>query len=287
MHREGISRRARGPGDRYPGSRRRARSPGPCGHSLNSGEHDKGSLPHVPVPVVAQTHRPTWLRPAVVLRRGECQHQTGSPRGEYYPRVRPSGGELESDRGPGARAGTKYVAHGLPHPLSLQWWGERQLTIRLRGGKSHPPRHQEPRHQRGRHSIVPAGLSQSSHCAALPTAQALREGILTRFSLKRVGAPPPPREGWVAILPCRSTKCDNTPSQPQSVEKKASQTVSPSSPVGEYPPRRETLKSTHARRRPGEDAPSGKHDLRDRKFTCAGRGRPGNNPALPLYPLHT
>jgi len=42
--------------------------------------------------------------------------------------------------------------------------------------------------------------------------------------------------------------------------------VSPGSPIGEYPPLKKTLKSTHARRRPGEGTPSDKHELCDRKF---------------------
>jgi len=63
--------------------------------------------------------------------------------------------------------------------------------------------------------------------------------------------------------------------------------VSPGSPVGEYPPRKETPKSTHARRRPEEDAPSGKHELCDRKFACPGRRPRGDTHALPSYPLHT
>jgi len=52
------------------------------------------------------------------------------------------------------------------------------------------------------------------------------------------------------------TWCDNTLSAPHPVGGRASQTVSPGSPVGEYPPRKKTPKSTHARRRPGEGAPA-------------------------------
>jgi len=61
--------------------------------------------------------------------------------------------------------------------------------------------------------------------------------------------------------------------------------VSPGSPVGEYLPRKKTPKSTHARRRPGEGAPSDKHELRDRKFTCPRRRTRGNTHASPFYPV--
>jgi len=81
--------------------------------------------------------------------------------------------------------------------------------------------------------------------------------------------------------------CDNTRSQSHPVGGKASQAVSPGSPVGEYPPRKETPKSTHARRRPGEDAPSNKHELCDRKFTCPRRGPRGNTHASPSYPVRS
>jgi len=79
--------------------------------------------------------------------------------------------------------------------------------------------------------------------------------------------------------------CDNTPSQPHPVGEKASQAVSPGSLVGEYPPRKKTPKSTHARRRPGEDAPSDKLELCDRKFTCPRRRPRGNTHASPSYPV--
>ena len=82
-------------------------------------------------------------------------------------------------------------------------------------------------------------------------------------------------------------QCDNTPSLPHPVGGKASQAVSPGSPVGEYPPRKETPKSTHARRRPGEDTPSDKHELCDRKFTCPRRGPRGNTHASPSYPVRS
>jgi len=81
--------------------------------------------------------------------------------------------------------------------------------------------------------------------------------------------------------------CDNTPSLPHPVGGKASQAVSPGSPVGEYPPRKETPNSTHARRRPGEDAPSDKRELCDRKFTCPRRGPRGNTHASPSYPIRS
>jgi len=66
--------------------------------------------------------------------------------------------------------------------------------------------------------------------------------------------------------------------------------MSPGSPVGVYPPRKEAPKSTHARRRPGEDDPSEKHELCDRKFTCPRRGprggiRAASRPRIPCVPL--
>jgi len=81
--------------------------------------------------------------------------------------------------------------------------------------------------------------------------------------------------------------CDNTPSQPHAVGGEASQNWSPGSPVGEYPPRKKTPKSTHARRRPGEDAPSGKHELCDRKFTFSRQRPRGSTHASPSYPLQS
>jgi len=82
-------------------------------------------------------------------------------------------------------------------------------------------------------------------------------------------------------------KCDNTPSQPHPVGGKASQAVSLCSPDGEYPPRKDTPKSTHARRQPGDDAPSDKHEFCDRKFPCLRRRLRGNTHASPSYPLCT
>jgi len=96
-----------------------------------------------------------------------------------------------------------------------------------------------------------------------------------------------PEEGSVAFLPSCFTKCDTTPSQPHPVGGKASQAVSSGSPGGEYPPRKETPKSTHARRRPGEDAPSAKHGLCDRKFTCPRRGPRGDTHTSPSYPVRS
>jgi len=96
-----------------------------------------------------------------------------------------------------------------------------------------------------------------------------------------------PEKGCVAFLPCCSTKCDNTLSPPRPVGGKASQTVSPCSPVGENPPRKKTPKSTHAWRRPGRDAPSDKHELCDRKFTCPRRSPRGSTHASPSYPVRS
>jgi len=89
------------------------------------------------------------------------------------------------------------------------------------------------------------------------------------------------------LLAVARAGCDNTPSLPHPVWGKASQAVSPGSPVGEYPPGKETPKSTHARRRPGEDTPSDKHELCDRKFTCPRRGPRGNTHASPSYPVRS
>jgi len=80
---------------------------------------------------------------------------------------------------------------------------------------------------------------------------------------------------------------DNSPSQPHPDGRKAGQAVSSGSPVGEYPPRKETPKSTHARRRPGGDAPSDKHELCDRKFPCPRRRPRGNTHASPSYPVRS
>ena len=85
----------------------------------------------------------------------------------------------------------------------------------------------------------------------------------------------------------RSCFCDNTLSQPHPLGRKASQAVSPGSPVWEYPPRMETPKSTHARRRPGEDAPSDKHELCDRRITCSRRRPRGNTHASPCDPFRS
>jgi len=68
---------------------------------------------------------------------------------------------------------------------------------------------------------------------------------------------------------------------------RASQTVSPGSPVREYPPRKNTPKSTHARRRPGEGAPSDKHELCDRMFTCPRQRPRGDTHASPSYPIRS
>ena len=93
-----------------------------------------------------------------------------------------------------------------------------------------------------------------------------------------------PEEGKVAFLPCCSTKCDNMPSQPHTVRGKTSQAVSPSSPVGGYPPRKKAPKSTHARRRPGEDAQSDKHELCDRTLLARVEGLEVTLTPRPLIP---
>jgi len=63
--------------------------------------------------------------------------------------------------------------------------------------------------------------------------------------------------------------------------------VSPGSPVGEYSPRKESPKSTHARRRPVEGAPSDKHELCDRKFTCPRRRPRGDTHDSPSYSVRS
>jgi len=75
--------------------------------------------------------------------------------------------------------------------------------------------------------------------------------------------------------------CDNTRSQPHPIGGKASQTVSSGSPVGEYPPRKESPKSTPARCRPGEGAPSDRPELCDRKYTFPRRRPRGDTHASP------
>jgi len=82
-------------------------------------------------------------------------------------------------------------------------------------------------------------------------------------------------------------KCDFTLSPPHSVGGRASGTVLPGSPVGKYPPRKKSPKSTHARRRPGEGAASNKNGLCDRKPTCPRRRPRGNNHASPSYPIRS
>jgi len=79
--------------------------------------------------------------------------------------------------------------------------------------------------------------------------------------------------------------CNNTLSAPHPVGGRVSQTVSPGSPVEEYPPREKTPKSTHTRRRPGGDAPGDKHEMCDRKFTCPRQRPRGNTHASPSHPV--
>jgi len=80
---------------------------------------------------------------------------------------------------------------------------------------------------------------------------------------------------------------DNTLSPPHLVGGRASQTVSPGSPVGEYPPRKNTPISTHARRRPGGGAPSDRHELCDWTFTFLRSRTRGNTHASPSYPVRS
>ena len=91
----------------------------------------------------------------------------------------------------------------------------------------------------------------------------------------------------IVLVGPRGNICDNTLSPPHPVGGRASKTVPPGSPVGEYPPRKETPKSTHARRRPGEGAPSDKLELCDRKFTCLRRRPRGDTHASPSYPIRS
>jgi len=93
--------------------------------------------------------------------------------------------------------------------------------------------------------------------------------------------------GDVIVFSRSPEECDNTPSQPHPVGEKASQAVSPGSPVGEHPPRKKPPKTTHARRRPGEDAPSGNYKLCDRKSTCPRRRPRSNIHTSPSYPVHS
>jgi len=84
---------------------------------------------------------------------------------------------------------------------------------------------------------------------------------------------------------CIQPVCDNKLSPAHPVWKRASQIVSPGSPVGEVLPRKKFPKSTHARRRPGERALSDKHKLCDRKFTFPRRRPRGNTHASTSYPV--
>ena len=61
--------------------------------------------------------------------------------------------------------------------------------------------------------------------------------------------------------------------------------MSPGGPVAEFPPWKKTPKCTHARRRPGEGAPSNNHELCDRKFTSPRRRPRGETHALSSYPV--
>jgi len=92
--------------------------------------------------------------------------------------------------------------------------------------------------------------------------------------------------GWLGQIDV-TPHSDTTPGQPHPVGGKAGQAVSPGSPVGEYSPRKGTPKSTHARRRPREDAPSDKHELCDWKFPCPRRRPRGNPHASPSHPVRS
>ena len=85
----------------------------------------------------------------------------------------------------------------------------------------------------------------------------------------------------------RHRTCDRTLSPPHPVGRRASHTVSLGCPVGEYPPRKIIPKSTHARRRPEGGAPSDKHELCDRKFSCPRRGSRGATHVTPSCPVHS
>jgi len=244
------------------------------------------------VPVGAQTHRPTWLRRAAVLRRNGCQHPTGPPRGEYYPRGRSPGGEAQSDHGPGARAGTDSAAPGtrirgactgvaIVHRRSASGGGRPvprdTWELDTRGVSMPPPIGHRP--GRTQPNLALRGAAQSArHQGEQEQLGSPRGGLAHRHR---------PKEGWAAFLSGCSTETDNMPIQNHPIAGKARQTMSQGSPVGEFPPRKETPKSTHARRRPGEDAPRDKHEVCDRKLSFPLQSPRGNTHASPSYPLHT
>jgi len=124
-------------------------------------------------------------------------------------------------------------------------------------------------------------MNRDGPCRPIFLAEAIKRtcdfSVQTRLRARKKEEKPCPRE----------RVCDNTPRQPHPFGGKAIQAVSPGSPVGDYPPRKETPKSTHARRRPGEDAPSDKHELCDRKFTFPRRRPRGNTHASPPYPVRS
>jgi len=174
-HREGSSHRARVPGDRYRGSRRCARVPGHPWHSVNLGAHDSSSHQQVPVLVVAQTHRPTWLRRAAVLRRDECQLPAGPPRGDYYPRGRPPGGRVTAGSRPGGKGWNKVRCPQAPASdvPALVW---RSVTDDPPPGREDPSPPTPGTSKPGGSTcpppsaIDPAGLSQTWRCGAPPAA---------------------------------------------------------------------------------------------------------------------
>jgi len=91
----------------------------------------------------------------------------------------------------------------------------------------------------------------------------------------------------LASSPAAPPNVTTRSAHPTQVGGRASQTVSPGCPVGEYPPRKKTPKSTYARRRPGEGSPSDKHELCDWKFTCPRRRPQGDTHASPSYPVRS
>jgi len=106
-------------------------------------------------------------------------------------------------------------------------------------------------------------------------------------ALVRAGGTPltPSRRGTGEEARAAGGGCDNTLSPPHPVGGMANQTLLAGSPVGEYLPRKETPKSTHARRRPGGGAPRDKHELCDRVFTCPRRRPRGSTHASRSYPV--
>jgi len=205
----------------------------------------------------------------------------GACRGASHCRIEARGQGLQSPRpaGPRIRGACTGVAivnrRSASGGESLIRPGTRHLDTR--GVSLPPPIGHRPR--RTQPNLALRGAARSArHQGEEDQLGSPRGGLAHRHR---------PEEKELPSIPCCSTTCDNTLSPPYPVGGSASQIVSPGSPVGEYPPRKKTPKSTHARRRPGEGAPSDKHELCDRQFTCPRRWSRGATHASPSYPVRS